>query len=151
MFSDTAKTSAFSDAAAFSDAQKRCGPWHSHSPDKFEISDTPKKSAFVTLQHLVTPRKLVHPSLRLKCPRSGTWQRSVTLIKDMRLLVYAASTNTCVVTWQRLLALRSTVHSYGYKNSKRFVALQRFTALVKEMHPPVHTALASPCLVTWQR
>ena len=50
MFSDTAKRSAFRDAAAFSDAQKRCAPRYSHSPDKTAFSDRAKKSAFSDAQ-----------------------------------------------------------------------------------------------------
>ena len=38
--------SAFSDAAAFYDAQKICTPRHSHSHDKFTFRDTAKNSAF---------------------------------------------------------------------------------------------------------
>ena len=41
LFDDTAKKSAFSDAAALSDAQKTCAPRHSYS-HKFAFSDKQK-------------------------------------------------------------------------------------------------------------
>ena len=55
--SDAAKKSTFSDATAFSDAQKTCVPRHSYSLDKSVFSDTAKS------QRLVTLRKDVHPGI----------------------------------------------------------------------------------------
>ena len=46
MFSDTAKTPVFSDAAALGDARKKKIPRHSHSHDKSVFSDTARKSTF---------------------------------------------------------------------------------------------------------
>ena len=46
MFSDTAKKSAFSDAAAFCDAQEKVAPRHAHYHDKSTINDPAKTSAF---------------------------------------------------------------------------------------------------------
>ena len=50
VFSDTVKKAAFSDIAAFSDAQKTCAPRHSYSHDKSVFSYTVKKTAFSDAQ-----------------------------------------------------------------------------------------------------
>ena len=62
VFGDTAKKSAFSDAAASHDAQKTCAPRPSHS-HKFVLSDTAKSRRSVTSQRLVTLKKHVDPGI----------------------------------------------------------------------------------------
>ena len=115
----------------FIDAQKRCAPGHSDRHNK-------SVGVEVTLQHLVTLRKGVHPgihtttsslcsvtrqkklgfgdahkscapSLRLKSQHSGTLQRSVTLITEEHPPVHAAPTRPCVLARQPLTTLRSAV------------------------------------------
>ena len=144
MFSDTAKNSAFSDAAAFSGAQKTSVPRPPYSHDRSVFSDTAKSQRSVTLQRLVTLSKDVHlaftqprqvrPCLvtRQETRRSVTPQSLVALSKDVHPGI-TAMTSWCLVTRQK---------------SQRSVTLQRLATLRKHVHPGIDTATTSPCLVT---
>ena len=80
MFSDTAKKSAFSDAAAFSGAQK---------------TYVPGLHTATTGLCLVTRQKSQHSVTLL--------QRLVTLSKDVHLGIHTATTSPCLVTRQKTL------------------------------------------------
>ena len=139
VFRDTANKSAFSEAAAFSDAQKACAPRHSHS-HKSVFSDTAKKSAFSDTaafsdaQKTYAPRhshsndKSVFSNTAIKRQRLVTLQRLISLRKDGHPGIYTAMTSLCLVTrrkgqrpvtLQRLLTLRKDVHPrHSYSHDK---------------------------------
>ena len=132
MFSDTAKKSAFSDAAAFSGAQKTCVPWPSYSHDRSVFSDTAKRQRSVTLHRLVTLSKDVHlgihaattsPCLvtRQKTRRSATPQLLEMLRRHVHPSTHTATTKSCLVTRQKQKSTFSDVlwFSDAQKEKKR--------------------------------
>ena len=138
---DTAKKSAFSDAAAFRDAKTTCVPRHSYSHVESVSSDTAKKTtfsdvaAFSVAQKRRAPR---HSYNHDKFVFSDTSKKSafsdVAVLSDAQKTcvppIHTATTSPCLVT--RL-------------KRQRLVALQRLVTLRKHVYSGIHTITTSLC------
>ena len=86
------KRSAWRGVAAFSDAQKRCAPRRLHGHVKYALSDTSNSQRLMTLQRLVTLRKMCTPA------------------RQVRVYLVVRQKSQRVVALQGLVALRKFVH-----------------------------------------
>ena len=142
VISDTANNAAFSDAAAFSVAQQRRTPQHSHSHDKSVFSDMAKKSAFSDAAAFNDAQKTCTPR------HSHSYDKSVFSDTAKK------SAFSDAVAFGEARERRAPWHSHSHKSvfsSQRLVTLQRFVTHGKDGHPSIHTATKSPCLLTGEK